>query len=70
MNGEKMANLMLTPSWHTLEREITDILEGHGFVIVHSNGEVFLESDPYDFKMTFSLTTFAKDLAKRLEQAS
>ncbi len=58
----------MTPSWRTLEREITDILEGWHFTVTHYEGETSLHMSAIDLPMTFSLTTFAKDLAKRLEQ--
>lgn len=60
----------MTPSWRTLEREIISVLRNHHFEIIHSEGETSLCVTDYDLPMTFSLTTFAKDLAKRLETVS
>lgn len=59
----------MTPSWRTLEREITEILRANHLDVIHSEGEMYMCVD-FDLPMRFSLTTFAKDLAKRLEQAS
>jgi hypothetical protein len=59
----------MTPSWRTLEREIVSILEMHRFDIKRQDGETSLHVTDWDFPFTFSLTTFAKDLAKRLESA-
>lgn len=58
-------------SWRTLERELTDILRGHHFHVERDQeiGDVMLVVPAYDYPLTFSLTTFAKDLAKRLEDA-
>ena len=57
--------------WRTLEREITDILRGHHYHIERGadNGDMMLTVPAYDYPLTLSLTTFAKDLAKRLEDA-
>ena len=56
-------------SWRTLEREITDILRGHHFLVSHEEGDTLLTVPAYDYPFQLSLTEFAKDLAKRLEQA-
>lgn len=61
----------MTPSWRTLEREIADILRGHHFIIqrdVDSADMMILVQD-YDYPFQLSLTTFAKDLALRLEKS-
>lgn len=63
----------MTPSWRTLEREIVDILKSHHFDIARDPNDpssTILSVTDWDFPFTFSLTTFAKDLAKRLEAAS
>lgn len=61
----------MTPSWRTLEREITEILRGHHFVVMHDeiSTDMLLVVPDYDYPFKLSLTTFAKDLAKRLEDA-
>lgn len=61
----------MTPSWRTLEREIAEILRGHHYHIERdaNSGDTLLTVPAYDYPLTFSLTTFAKDLAKRLEDA-
>lgn len=63
----------MTPSWRTLEREIADILRGHHFLIERepASADMMLVVPEYDYQyqFKFSLTEFAKDLAKRLEQA-
>jgi hypothetical protein len=59
----------MTPSWRTLEREITEILRGHHYTVERSadSADLMLKLTDWDFPINFSLTTFAKDLAKRLE---
>lgn len=59
----------MTPSWRTLEREIIEILRANHLDVVHNEGETYMCVD-FDLSMRFSLTTFAKDLAKRLEETS
>ncbi len=59
----------MTPSWRTLEREISDILLGHHFIVKRdeSTSDMMILVPDYDYPFELSLTTFAKDLAKRLE---
>lgn len=58
----------MTPSWRALEREIISILRSHQFHIESSHGETFVTIAALDFPMKFSLSTFAKELAERLEK--
>ncbi len=56
----------MTLPWRTLEREIVELLRGHGFEI-RWQGDTFVKLD-YDLPMTFNLTIFARELAERLER--
>jgi hypothetical protein len=62
----------MTLSWRTLEREIVEILRSHHYIIERSDesGDTLVTVPSYDYPFQLSLTTFAKDLAKRLEQSS
>lgn len=55
-------------SWQTLEREIVAILKENSFGsdLIRKEGETFLNLET-DFTFPVNLTTFAKELAKRLE---
>lgn len=57
-------------AFRTLEREIISVLRENGFAITSKDGENFICVEPFDFPMNFSLTTFAKELAKRMERVS
>jgi hypothetical protein len=56
----------MTLSWQILEREIISLLREYRFDLECDGGETFVNLK-YDFPLTFSLTTFAKELAKRVE---
>lgn len=62
----------MTPSWRTLEREIAEILRGHHYHIERDtdSADMIITVPAYDYPFQLSLTTFAKDLAKRLEAAA
>lgn len=54
-----------SPSWRDLEREVVALLREHKFDTFR-DGDVFLRLD-FDFPVSLNLTTFAKDLARRME---
>jgi hypothetical protein len=58
-------------TWRKLEAEIISILRENNFTLIRGvdSGDTFVRLD-YDLPMVFSLTTFAKDLAQRLELES
>lgn len=58
----------MTPSWRTLEREVISILRENNFHLTAEHGETFVTIGTYDLPMKFSLSTFAKELAERLEK--
>lgn len=60
---------MTTLPWRTLEREIISILKENHFDLAR-DGEDHVIKVNYDYPMVFSLTTFAKELAKRLDAMS
>lgn len=56
----------MTAAWRQLEAEIADVLRAHNFHVT-KDGDSYIKFD-YDFPVTFNLTTFAKELAQRLEK--
>ncbi len=58
----------MTLPWRTLEREIVELLREQGLHPSAQHGEAYLVVGPIDLPLSFNLSTFAKDLAKRLER--
>jgi hypothetical protein len=65
-----MEDGMSLTTWRKLEAEIISILQENNFTIIHNadSGDTLVELD-HDYRMTFSLTTFAKELAQRLDES-